>query len=502
MSTSLFAQSTGYFQGKIINSTTLKAVPFATIKLKNNQLGVYANADGDFMVSANPAFKDDSLMITCIGYKQSKIAYKELSTKTVTKIYLTPIVYGLGEVVVVASKKKLNSITIIKKAIRNITINYPVKPFSYIAYYRDYQKKDGKYLNLNEALVQTLDGGFNTRSSSNKYRMLDYRKNTDFPRMNISSFYDLTESPQASNKNKVIPNATLGDQYGNELFVLMVHDPIRNFRTRSFSFIETFQEDFVFNHNFSSPATVLNNNTLLYKIDFTGKPGVTDENLEVSGSIYIQPNDLSIHKLEYTCSYKDKGYGLREMFSIVTEYGYENSARPLMYLKYVSFNNLFKVTDDSDASYFRVTDSYIDSTMNINPSLFLTFNNKIDPVSGSKKSNYEVMVGKRQVRIIGVQVVGKRLYIRLKKEDLENRVGSCRVNIADIKDINGNVLNKRKAIELYQFRELFVQEYNKSLQLTDSCYLQFSPLDQNCISKYSGNFNYWMNTPENIKTIK
>src|SRR5512133_1014736 len=79
ISTSLFAQSTGYIEGKIINSATLKAVAFATIKLKNNQLGVYANADGDFMVSANPAFQNDSLMITCIGYKQSIIAYKELS---------------------------------------------------------------------------------------------------------------------------------------------------------------------------------------------------------------------------------------------------------------------------------------------------------------------------------------------------------------------------------------------------------------------------------------
>jgi hypothetical protein len=320
--------------------------------------------------------------------------------------------------------------------------------------------------------------------------------------MDISSYYDMTESPKINSRNKVIPNATLGDQNGNELFILMVHDAIRNFRTRSFSFIENFQETFVFNHNFSEPVTVLNNNILLYKIDFTGMRSVTGKDMEVAGSVFIQPKDLSIHKLEYRCSYKDKGTGLKEMFNIVTEYGYESYPEPLMYLKYISFNNLFKVTDDSDASYFRVTDSYIDSTMNINPSLFLTFNNKIDPVSGSKKSNYEVLIGKRQVRIIGVQVVGKRLFIRLKKEDLENRVGSCRVNIAEIKDINGNFLNKRKTIELYQFRELFVQEYNKSLQLTDSCYLQFSPLEQNCISKYSGNFNYWMNTPENIKIIK
>jgi len=40
------------------------------------------------------------------------------------------------------------------------------------------------------------------------------------------------------------------------------------------------------------------------------------------------------------------------------------------------------------------------------------------------------------------------------------------------------------------------------LPFKDSCYMQYLPLEQNCISKYSGNFNYWMNTPENIKTNK
>ena len=46
----LYSQSDDYIEGKIINSTTSAPVPFATIKLKYNQLGVYANADGDFKV--------------------------------------------------------------------------------------------------------------------------------------------------------------------------------------------------------------------------------------------------------------------------------------------------------------------------------------------------------------------------------------------------------------------------------------------------------------------
>jgi hypothetical protein len=498
----IYPQSTDYFEGKVINLTTSGPVPFATIKLRFNQLGVYANAEGDFKIARNLEFQDDSLIITCIGFKQTSLAFKDLSEKTVNKVFLIPVVYGLAEVKVIASRNKLNSIAIIRRAIKNISSNYPVKPYNYIAYYRDYQKREGNYINLNEAIVQTIDNGFTSESISNKYRLLDFRKNTDFPRVEISPYYDLVDSRDSNNPNKIIPNAIMGDQYGNELFILMVHDAIRNFNTRSFSFIEVFSENFLANHNFSEPVPVLNNNLLLYKITFNGRSRITGDGLEVSGAIYIQPKDYSIHKLEYSCYYKKKRTGLKEMFNIDVEYGYENSVNSLMCLKYISFNNIFNVTDKEDNTYFRILDSYLDSFRNLKPTLVLTFNNNIDRVSASKKKNYEITVGKKPVDINSIQITGKNLYIRLKDDNLLGKADSCRVVVHDVTDTDGNVLDKRKSMELYQYRELFVQEYNKPLPLKDSCYMQYLPLEQNCISKYSGNHNYWMNTPENIKNNK
>src|SRR5664279_1819941 len=67
----IYPQDAGFIDGKVFNPSTSKPVPFATIKLKNNKLGVYANADGDFKISRNSDFEEDSLIITCIGYKQS-----------------------------------------------------------------------------------------------------------------------------------------------------------------------------------------------------------------------------------------------------------------------------------------------------------------------------------------------------------------------------------------------------------------------------------------------
>jgi hypothetical protein len=501
-SESLFSQSPDFLEGKVINSISSKPVPFATIKLRNNQIGVYANADGDFKIIRKQEFMDDSLMITCIGFKQSAIAYKDLLDNSVNKIILNPIVYGLKEVKVVSSRKKLGAPAIIGRAIRNIKNNYPDKPYNYIAYYRDYQKRDSNYINLNEAIIQTLDRGFSFPSIYNRYHLLDFRENTDFPRMNITPYYNSINDKTLNDSFKSIPMATLGDQFGNELFVLMVHDAIRNFDTRSFSFVENFSTDFLYNHSFSEPVTVLNNNLPLYKIDFTGRSLITTNKLEVSGSIYIQPRDYSIHKLEYSVYYKSKKEGLKQMFNIDIEYGYENSIDSRMSLKYISFNNVFNVTDDTDSSYFKILDSYLDTHTNIKTTVVVNFNNKIDPGSVSDRKNYEITIGKRPADYTHVQASGKNLYIRLKPEDLKSGRDSINVSVKNIRDVNGNVLNQKKTIQLHQYRELFVQDYNKNLPLNDSCYIEFKPLDVNCISKYSGSINYWMNTPENIKIKK
>src|ERR1035437_2258341 len=344
----LFSQSIDYIEGKVINLATPEPVPFATIHLKDNQLGVYANADGDFKIARNPEFMSDSVIITCIGFKKYSVAYRNLSDSTVNKIYLNPIIYSLAEVKVISSARKLGPIAIIRRAIKNIPVNYPVKPFNYISYYRDYQKDGSNYINLNEAMVQTIDNGFRSNSISNKYRLLDFRENQEFSRINITPYYESFINDSTDNTIKKIPEAKLGDQYGNELFVLMVHDPVRNFDTRSFSFIETFSKDFLTNHNFAEPVPVYDNNLLLFKIIFNGKLRVIGNLFRVSGAIYIQPRTYSIHKIEYSCSYLTKGKTGGDMFNVDIEYGHENSVDSLMCLKYISFNNYFKVGNIDD----------------------------------------------------------------------------------------------------------------------------------------------------------
>jgi len=498
-----FTQSTDFLDGKVINSATLEPLPFATIVVKDKNLGVFSNADGDFKIANNAKFQSDSLIITFIGFTRRAISFKNLSEEKVNKIYLQPVSLELSEVKVVASRKMINSETIVRKAIRNIRKNYPIKPFNFVSYYRDYQKKDRSYINLNEAIVQTLDTGFNKLSKLNKFRLLDFRQNMDFQRMNVSPFYKNIDSPDFDNPNKFIKNGTLPDQGGNELLILMVHDPIRNFQINTFSFVNNFSTDFISNHIFSKIESVFDNNLLLYKIGFIAKPQVTGDSLAVTGNIYIQPEDYSIHKFEYSVSYLLKGIGEKKMFDVDIEYGRINPAKSLMGLKYISFNNIFNVVDQADTTFFKVIKSYIEKDDVSNPTLIVEFNHIPNVESACNRENYEIMFGGKKAQITNIAVKGKNAIIKIKPVKTDVRNGpKPEVAVSGIKDIYGKILNKKQNLEIYQYRELFVQEYNKPIPFKESCYLQNVPLIKNCISKYTGDQKYWMNTPINTDTLK
>jgi hypothetical protein len=412
-------------------------------------------------------------------------------------------IYSLKEVSVTARKRRLSPEIIIARALRNIKNNNPAIPFNYVFYYRDYQKDSINYLNLNEAIIQALDNGFACASDSNRYRLLGFKKNMDFQRMNITPYYDLPETDHSDVWFKRIPHAIVGDQNGNELFILLVHDAIRNFDKRSFSFVDTLTQDFIRNHRFSNPVGVYDGSTLLYKIDFIAKRQITGDNIQMKGAIFIQPDDYSIHKLKYSGSYLDSQKKNKEIFNIETEYGHEPAVNSRMCLKYISFNNSFTIPDSSDNDFFKVVKSewrqpggpYADYPFR-DMTIITYFNRKIDPVSGRRTGNYDLTIGKRKAKITRIKVDGHNVYITVRDDKFSNQeIHSPYLSTKNLKDINGNILNKRRELEFRQFRELFVQEYNKPLEVQNNCFIQPLPLEQNCISISDNSGRFWMNTP-------
>jgi len=78
-------------------------IEFATIALQNKSIGVYSDSNGVFTISNFEYSKNDSLIISFIGYKTEKISIFDVQ-KDSTIILLRPLVFELNEVIVEAKK--------------------------------------------------------------------------------------------------------------------------------------------------------------------------------------------------------------------------------------------------------------------------------------------------------------------------------------------------------------------------------------------------------------
>ena len=297
-----------------------------------------------------------------------------------------------------------------------------------------------------------------------------------------------------------MPMAFVGDHNGNEFFVLLTHDAIRNFDQKTFFFINNLTTMFLTNHMFSRPEGIYDGNTLLYKIEFEARPKLTEDIYHAKGAIFIQTNDYSIHRLEYSASCFNSEKKKQEIFNIEIEYGHEPSLNSKMCLKYISFNNSFVIPDSSDNDFFHIMSGrwisakpYEDIFSDL--TTVVVFNNEIDSLSARDRKNYDITIGDAKARIRKIKVDGHNLYLTLYNDKYNVALDSCRINIKDLKDIKGNILNKRRDLIIRQFRELFVEEYNKSLEFQNNCFIQALPLEKNCISSSDNSGRYWMNTP-------
>jgi hypothetical protein len=239
-STQSRAQEPNVIQGRIISKSTNQPIPFATIKLKSKSAGVISNVEGDFKLPFKYKSLKDTIVISCIGFVSKLVPLNQLQDSLINTIKIEESLFVLKAVEITSKRKsELSAYKVVKTAIENIGKNYPRYPFSYDAYYRDYQLSKNEYINLNEAIVEIVDNGFETDDrTQSRIKLYEYQINDDFSRDST------TEVAYDNREKKFIPNAKVRSFGGNELTILRVHDAIRNYNTLSFSFVYELKKNF------------------------------------------------------------------------------------------------------------------------------------------------------------------------------------------------------------------------------------------------------------------
>ncbi len=507
------AQERDFIRGSLIDAETKEPIVFANIRVKDRALGVISNVDGGFRIPLKYRTYGDILEISSLGYKTKEVAMQTLNKDSVYVLNLYPSVAVLQEAIVTAEykrRRRRSAKQIVREAIESIPKNYPNHPFSTIGYYRDYQIEKEEYINLNEAILEVFDAGFDQiDTSTTKVQIYAYEQNNQFRRDTVAdNLYDYNTG------RKTITNAFLSDYGGNEFTILKTHDAIRNYRLNTYDFVnEVNNGDILRNHSFKRLSNTNSADEILYVVKFQK----IDERHLALGKIFISTFDFAIHKLEYAVYLRQSNKIVKKtkaensnklIFEINTSY--KRGVNDKMYLNYISFHNTFKLR-------IRPPFNVIHIGVDLDKKRFeLTFNEEIDLGNDVDMKNFRGYFKGRRIKFKRSLILEKKVFLypglistkeRLMWEDLISAVKRniplnqklIYFKVNNINDIHGNVINKSYTKDYNQFREFFVQEVKPFIMPRNNgrymngmqpIYTESQPIIK------PDNFNdYWMNTP-------
>jgi hypothetical protein len=513
----MFAQDQEFLRGKVLDQKTGEPVVFATVRILGKAKGVITNMDGSFRLPLEYREAGESIAISSMGYEKKEYELQKLSPEYINIIRLNPGVLTLTEAIVAAKKRRaLSARRIVRRAIENIPKNYPTTTFTTKGYYRDYQKDSLGYVNLNEALLQVYDSGFDAiDTATTKTRIYDYVQNQTFRRDTLAD-----DAYDYSNWHKTINNAYLSSYNGNEFQILRVHDPIRNYKLNSFDFINNISEkDIIKNHSFKKMEDTYLDEERLYTIQVKK----THPNYSALGTMYIAKRDFAIHKLIYSV-YDDRSpnnnkihgdLGIKGKLIFEVSIEYNRGLTDLMYLNYISFHNTFRLAKPPK---FKV--EYL-MVLAKEKAFSLHFNNRLENGTSADSNDWYTFKFKNEkikFKRIDTEIDSVvKLYPSMSERSLNNMfreletmsnkrldIGSVlNFKVTGLQDIDGNILNIWTYKDFDQFREFFVQEVENAYDHPPMEILMDKrrPIfDNQPIIKPDNFKDYWMNTP--LKTLK
>ncbi|WP_299112820.1 carboxypeptidase-like regulatory domain-containing protein [uncultured Winogradskyella sp.] len=479
---------------ELIDAETNEPISFATVAFKETNRGLVADYDGQFRLPYIEINNLPDIIITALGYTSIEINPRVLKIGKLNVIKMFPQAESLDAVILnvtnnnkqkslglnnlIKKNRKILGKEIVEKAINLIPSNLNESPSSVIGYYRDYQLVNDEYFNLNEGILEQFDAGISTskiENAKNQNAFYSLKTNAEFK---TSKRY----SKKYDGESKYVENAELLSFGGNELSILNVHNPIRNYNKNSFSYVYQLNKDFIKNHEFSKEGFTFDKENPIVNISFTtltnqGK-GVQQrvlgakkiEKLKVEGHISISLKDYAIHGFTYTMyDFKQRN----PLFNVKIEYKHFKGK---MYLNYISFNNRFVVGEDFIFKDESVTYNQEEECFNV------YFNNKLG-TNTIKRRNFKIRLKDRKVLVKSVKVMSPK-HVKIQINDFDKSMAELfdkdmsdlSFEIKGVKDIDGRSIYKSRTVTGYQFREFFTQEIFQSKTLNNN--LKFAPKGQ------------------------
>lgn len=259
------AQQFTTINGTVVDAKTGFPLPYASISLNNSSFTNVANSEGEFSLKFPSGSKNDSIIVSYLGYRNLLVPISELMGKRNSKILLHPTTIDIRSITV----RPNDALAIFNSAFspKSIRRNYSCEPVGMSGFYRETIKKGNKYLSFNEAVVDIF-----------KQSYIGYA--TD----NISIY-----------KGRGNTNRTVSDT----LFLQLQGGPISTLQ------LDIVKDAFIAVDLFSAPQfydfkmgpMFFMDNLNIYTIDFDQVADMSD--ILFRGRIYIESQTLAIMRIEF-----------------------------------------------------------------------------------------------------------------------------------------------------------------------------------------------------------
>ncbi len=190
--------------GRITDKDSGNGLPYASIALKNKQIGTISNEEGYFEFFIPDENRSDTLLVNYIGYEGFQKPLSEMKEGQKLQIKLVPVMNELDEITI----HPISPLDYIDRINNAIADNYSPVPFKTSAYYRERMKENQHYVRNEEAIFESYYTGC-TDTARSRHKIILWRENGPVGELKFDKQWILKQADKQ--KRKTLHNAEFAD---------------------------------------------------------------------------------------------------------------------------------------------------------------------------------------------------------------------------------------------------------------------------------------------------
>ncbi len=263
------------YTGKVVDSNSNSALPFATIEAMGSNTATVTNIDGEFTIKIEKTADVSQLKISYIGF-QNKVV--DLSNFLAQKPYTVELEQSSIQLKQVTIRPK-DAMELISDVLDNIRNNYSDEPMMMRGFYRETIQRGRNYVSISEAIIDVYKGGYSNEYQVDQVKLFKGRKSADVEKMDTVLF-----------KVQGGPNTTILMDVVKNPYILL-------------------SEEYMNIYDFRLTDVITIDDRLHYVISFNQKEYVDDPFYK--GRLYIEMDKLAISEAEFELNVENQDEAAR-----------------------------------------------------------------------------------------------------------------------------------------------------------------------------------------------